>query len=351
MSAPSLALAKGNGKMDRALSTDVRAQEQESIGLIVRETLFAGIPERIVKLTLAIADKYHLDALLKHIVIIEGNKNVKDEAGNWQSIKTYTPFITRDGLLHVAHQSGKLDGLSTILGTDEAGLYGETTVWRKDMRFPFKFRVYRSEVESKGRDGKPLGAWATRPQQMTMKAAELTALKRAFDVAAPVLGLDQAETEAELPEPDRPDHRKVLDPAAYEAHLALDFPQDDADVVDAEATEVAAEPQPEPPKPAHWALVEQDRKRFDAFLAGCETTLMEACAWLGVDKLDEYDDTARRACEVIAGKVKERREKARQERHPFESEDTDTDLEPPPATQESLLGSAANDPALQMPWE
>ena len=51
-------------------------------------------PQR--ELALNIAARYDLDLLLKHLVMIEGR-----------------PYITRDGLLHVAHRSGQLDGIET----------------------------------------------------------------------------------------------------------------------------------------------------------------------------------------------------------------------------------------------
>jgi hypothetical protein len=105
----------------------------------------------------AVCERYGFDPLLKHVVIIPG-------AG---------AYITRDGLLHTAHQSGQFDGLVV----EDQGWDPEAKEWwavvsvhRKDMRFPFKFR------------GRYSGSNRKYGPEMAVKCAAAMALRHAFDV-------------------------------------------------------------------------------------------------------------------------------------------------------------------------
>lgn len=113
------------------------------------------------QLAIAIAERYGLDLMLKHLVLIEGR-----------------PYVTRDALLHIAHRSGQFDGIQTttpeIVG-DEWRC--SATVWRKDMGHPF---TYGGRYPVKGRN-------ANFAPEMAIKVAESMALRRAFNVAAPVV--------------------------------------------------------------------------------------------------------------------------------------------------------------------
>lgn len=111
---------------------------------------------------LVIADKYGLDPILRHVVLIEGR-----------------PYVTRDGLLHVAHKSGRFDGIEV---TERPRLDGDhwhatVAVYRKDMSRPV---VYPGRYPQAG------GNKRYAPE-MAIKVAEVQALRRAFDVALPTL--------------------------------------------------------------------------------------------------------------------------------------------------------------------
>lgn len=149
------------------------SKNQINPSVLARKKIYAGIPDEDVALALAICQKYNLDPLLRHLVLIPSK--VKDKNGNY--IERYTPYITRDGLLHVAHCSGQFDGIEVTFGKDEFGEYAEAQVFRKDMKHPFKYRIYKKEYEN------GLGAWKTHPMSMLTKTAEVFALRRAFDVA------------------------------------------------------------------------------------------------------------------------------------------------------------------------
>lgn len=101
-------------------------------------------------------EKYGLDPLLKHAVLISGNL-----------------YVTRDGLLHVAHQTDRLDG---IVVEDE---------WETDGEWRAKVTVY---VKGQTHGYTYTGRYPKNGQQkkygpeMAVKVAEVMALRRAFGV-------------------------------------------------------------------------------------------------------------------------------------------------------------------------
>jgi hypothetical protein len=124
------------------------------------------VPAEQREIALAIAKRYELDLLLKHLVLVDGR-----------------PYITRDGLLHVAHRSGQLDGIE-VTDAELVKLEGQGDFWtakcsvfRKDMSRPF---TYSGRYPAKG------GNQRFAPE-MAVKVAEVMALRRAFDVSAPVI--------------------------------------------------------------------------------------------------------------------------------------------------------------------
>ena len=121
----------------------------------------------------AVCQRYDLDPLLKHVIVIP-------KGG---------VYITRDGLLHVAHRSGQLDGVvveqEPTLSEDKREWVARVSVYRKDMGHPFTFPG-RYPVAGMNREY---------AQEMALKAAEAHALRRAFDVT----GL--AALEEQRPEP------------------------------------------------------------------------------------------------------------------------------------------------------
>ena len=127
----------------------------------------------------AVARRYDLDPLLKHVVVIP-------KSG---------VYITRDGYLHIAHSSGQLDGIvveqEPTLSEDGREWVSRVTVWRKDMSHPFTFPG-RYSVNGGNRDY---------AQEMSLKAAESHAMRRAFNVA----GLPSADEQR--PEEQQPQRR------------------------------------------------------------------------------------------------------------------------------------------------
>ena len=106
---------------------------------------------------LLVCDRYGLDPVLKHIVLISGNA-----------------YVTRDGYLAVAHRSGKFDGMEVLdEGETNTHYTAKVAVYRKDMGRPFTFSGRFPKSKSMAKDFGP---------EMAIKVAEVSALRRAFNV-------------------------------------------------------------------------------------------------------------------------------------------------------------------------
>ena len=158
-------------------------------------------------LALNIAQRYELDLLLKHLVMVDGR-----------------PYITRDGLLHVAHRSGQLDGIETTEPAIVDGFWRATaSVYRKDMSHAF---TYTGRYPTSGGNQKFA-------PEMAVKVAEVMALRRAFDVAAPTA---EERWDADVPvEPAAPAPTLAEKAAAARAAIVVE-PNETA------AQEASAEP-------------------------------------------------------------------------------------------------------------
>lgn len=112
-----------------------------------------------------VCERYGLDPLLKHVVLISGNV-----------------YVTRDGLLAIAHRDGHLDGIEVgdveELRDEEGKLKGwraTARVWRSDMSHAFEYVGRYKASDRMAKQG--YGA------EMAVKVAEVAALRRAFNVA------------------------------------------------------------------------------------------------------------------------------------------------------------------------
>lgn len=140
-------------------ATTQGTDEKRQVALLKAVGLDRVAPEQR-EIALNIASRYELDLLLGHLQLIDGK-----------------PYITHRGLLHVAHRSGQFDGITLTEPRLEGGFWRCTaTVWRKDMARGF-------EVPGRYPEGGKNRAYGP---EMSMVRAECLALRRAFDVAAPV---------------------------------------------------------------------------------------------------------------------------------------------------------------------
>lgn len=127
-------------------------------------------PERAeTQALMLVCERYGLDPLLRHVVLIDGR-----------------PYVTRDGLLHVAHASGELDGMEVVEERETPQEWRATVaVYRRGMSRPFR---YGGRYSKQGRN-KAYGP------EMALKTAESMALRRAFDVA--LASADEREAQPE----------------------------------------------------------------------------------------------------------------------------------------------------------
>lgn len=187
-------------------------------------------------LALAIADRYGLDVMLKHLVMVEGK-----------------PYITRDGLLHVAHRSGLFDGIEVSRPQLEGEYWtASCTVFRRDMTRGF---TYHGRYPAKGGN-------ARFAPEMAVKVSEVMALRRAFDISAPVVE-ERWDMEAQGLPAEPPARQTLADRARAAvstiAPKALPEPQpaqepDEYEDMEAIAAEVFDAPEPVAPSVTSEAL-------------------------------------------------------------------------------------------------
>lgn len=153
--------------------------------------------------TLLICQRYNLDPVLKHVVLISGR-----------------PYVTRDGYLHLAHASGQLDGIEIVdEGEDDNHWWARCSVYRKDMARPFTYR---------GRYPKATAGHMTKyGPEMAIKCAEVMTLRRAFDVGGVGAADEQWDDYSPLAEPATPEQVDAI----HEALAGLE--PDETEVVKA----------------------------------------------------------------------------------------------------------------------
>ncbi len=124
---------------------------------------------------LLICDRYNLDPILKHLVLISGN-----------------PYVTRDGLLHVAHRTGQLDGIEVVdCGEYETHYWAKVAVYRKDMGRPFTYVGRFAKNKAMAKEYGP---------EMAVKTAEVAALRRAFSVTGLPAAMDTMDGQPYSPD-------------------------------------------------------------------------------------------------------------------------------------------------------
>lgn len=125
---------------------------------------------------LLVCERYNLDPLLKHMVLISGNA-----------------YVTRDGYLAIAHRSGQFDGMEVLeQGETPTHYTAKVAVYRRDMSRPFAFVGRFPKSKSMAKEYGP---------EMAVKVAEVQALRRAFNVTGIAAADEQWEDAAPATEP------------------------------------------------------------------------------------------------------------------------------------------------------
>lgn len=196
------------------MSEELAKYETKGIdaGVLARKKIYAGVPDDDVQLALAICNKYGLDPLLRHVVLVKGRG--KDEKGNWTD--RYSVYITRDGLLDWAHRTnipwaitfGEAEPkINPYTGQDDIYLTG--TLQRTGYPPYGPIGLWFSEYVGTDKDGKSIGAWATHPAAMHQKVVEVYLLRRGFNVGlTPIEEMERVISgevvEAEVKVEDKP---------------------------------------------------------------------------------------------------------------------------------------------------
>lgn len=124
-------------------------------------------PSRVeAQALVAVAQRYNLDPLLGEVQLIERRGVAK-------------VYISRDGMLTIAHRSGQLDGIvvdEERRNSTNDGFTCYVSVWRKDMSHPFTYGAQCKDNEDQGKAGKG--------PEMALARAERRALKRAFAIVS-----------------------------------------------------------------------------------------------------------------------------------------------------------------------
>jgi hypothetical protein len=113
-----------------------------------------------------LCERYRLDPLLGHASVIVTKNGPR-------------PYITRDGMLEVAHRSGQLDGITVDeerRSSDGHGFTAYVSVWRKDCAHPFRYGAQCKDDEAQAKQGNG--------PEMALARAERRALRRAFSIPA-----------------------------------------------------------------------------------------------------------------------------------------------------------------------
>jgi phage recombination protein Bet len=142
---------------------------------LVREITAKNCNDTEFKLLLFMAQEYGVSPLKKQIWAVK-----------FQG-KPVQVYLSRDGLIHLAHQSGQFGSMSTTVEfePDKPGftplvkkpVSATCKIWRKDYDKPFECTVYFKEYDQKQ------ALWISKPAVMISKVAESTCLRRAFDVS------------------------------------------------------------------------------------------------------------------------------------------------------------------------
>lgn len=117
-----------------------------------------------VRALVAVANRYHLDPLIGEIQLIQTRNGPR-------------VYVSRDGMISIAHRSGQLDGIEVVeqrRNTANDGWTAYVSVWRKDMTHPFHYGA-------QCRDNEPQAKAGNGPE-MALARAERRALKRAFAI-------------------------------------------------------------------------------------------------------------------------------------------------------------------------
>lgn len=170
-------------------NNQVALADAENLAFIKKQFFPVNATEKDIEFCLKVAQAYSLNPVLREIFFVERMANVN---GAW--VVKVEPLVSRDGLLSIAHKSGKLSGIKSesFLKETPVLINGEweikkdlcavANVYRTDTKEVFSAEVFYSEYAQKTKEGKITKFWAEKPHTMLKKVAESQALRKAFNI-------------------------------------------------------------------------------------------------------------------------------------------------------------------------
>lgn len=198
---------------ERALAEAVAAGNLKMVDILKAIGVHPNDPAH--QAALLACERYDLDPLLKHIIVIP-------KGGT---------YITRDGWLHIAHRSGQFDGMEVVDTTETPTHWvAKCSVYRKDMGRPFTYVGRYSKAGSNKQYG----------PEMAVKTAEVAALRRAFPVdVADVGGWEERQAEMTRTAPPPVSAGEILTSAAEAAAIIVELEPDEMTPDDSYARRLA----------------------------------------------------------------------------------------------------------------
>ena len=251
---------------------------------LIKRTVAKGATDQELQLFLYTAKHAGLDPLLGQVHFIK--RRSKNKSGQWE--ETGQTLFGRDAYRIVAHRSGQFDGCEVEpVFTNSRLVAARATVYRKDMKHPFRVEVYLTEYT----DAERSFLWKSKPITMLCKVAEAQALRMAF--------------------PDLLTGSYVAEEFGYDSDNVVEGQV----VSEPEQAGAKAEPKTEAAKEesanAHWIDDPKTRARFWAWaqntMSITDKNVYEA---LGVAKIHDFTGTAKDAETLIRAWVNAAMEEA-----------------------------------------
>ncbi len=165
------------------------ATPKEDIEFIKNQMFPMGASVRDIDYCLKVSQQLGLNPITKEIFFVERKSQIN---GQW--VNKVEPLVSRDGLLSMAHKSGKFGGIEVTSQIKETpklingawenkkDLVARAIVYRTDTQKPFVSEVSYSEYAQKTKEGNLTKFWAEKPDTMIKKVAEAQALRKAFNI-------------------------------------------------------------------------------------------------------------------------------------------------------------------------
>lgn len=227
-----------------ALPTSKQIVLTEELKQRAIDMFFKGVPQDVLETVWLWSERYSLDIFAGHVVVLRFKDGKASKAAG-RDVYNYTPYVTRDGALAHANQSGLLVSYQVFFGVQMATgrEYCEVFVYRRDSNIPFRMTLFMDEWKPKGEqlDWDKNAFWRSKPSMMLQKTAIRQSVLQAIPLTIPVLTEDSSYFDTvmrskgplvdvspiELPTPK--EEPKQIEPPMYPASSLMDMVADPVD--------------------------------------------------------------------------------------------------------------------------